>query len=268
MIDRDAAVPLYHQIYLQLRDEILNGQRPIGSSLPTEQELSDIYSVSRITARRVLTELAQQHFVERKRRLGTRVIFQSPAKPMEASIDQALDSLLAFGRRTTVSVIEVATQAPSATVASALKISMTEQVVRAGRMRSMDGEPLGYIVSYVPAALGDVITAKMLAKAPILKVLEEAGHKAVQAEQTISAMQADAVLSEALNIESRSALLRITRTTYDQQHTPFLLTFAHYRADKFTIRLDCQHPGAASAAPASGAELAVPHFCPGGPADG
>ncbi|MFT3968081.1 MAG: GntR family transcriptional regulator [Sphingobium sp.] len=235
---------MYHQIYLQLRDEILSGQRPLGSALPTEQELSDIYSVSRITARRVLSELAQQHFVERKRRLGTRVIFQSPAKPMEANIDQAVDSLLAFGRRTTVNVIEVATEIPSATVASALKVGPDEQVVRAVRVRSMDGEPLGYIVSYVPAELHNVITSRTLARAPILKLLEEAGYKAEQAEQTISAMQADAVISQALEIEARSALLRISRTSYDRQHKPFLLTFAHYRADKFTIRLDLQHLGA------------------------
>ena len=222
----------------------------MGSVLPTEQELSSIYSVSRITARRVLTELAQQHFVERKRRLGTRVIYQSPAEPMEANIDQALDSLLAFGHRTVVTVIEVATTSPSATVASALKIALTDQVVRAVRVRSMHGEPLGYIVSYVPAALGDVITAKTLAKAPILEVLEEAGYKGEHAEQTISATHADNGISQALDIEPRSALLRITRTTFDRQHKPFLLTFAHYRADKFTIRLDLQHPGDALSATA------------------
>jgi GntR family transcriptional regulator len=233
---------LYHQIYLQLRDEILSGQRPFGSALPTEHELSEIYAVSRITARRVLTELAQQHFVERKRRLGTRVVYQSPAKPMEANIDQAVDSLLAFGRRTTVTVIEVETSTPSATVASALKISPNDKVIRAVRVRSMDGEPLGYIVSYVPADLGDVVTARTLARAPILKILEEAGYKAEQAEQTISAIEADGVISQALDIESRAALLRISRIVYDRQHKPFLLTFAHYRADKFTIKLDLQHP--------------------------
>jgi len=211
--------------------------------MPTEQELSALYAVSRITARRVLTELAQEHFVERKRRLGTRVIFRSPAKPMEANIDQAVDSLLDFGRRTTVKVNEVATESPSATVAGALQIGADEKVIRAVRTRSLDGEPLGYIISYVSAALDGIITAKSLAKAPILKILEEAGYKAEQAEQTISAMQADNVLSQALDIEARSALLRISRTTYDRAHKPFLLTFAHYRADKFTIRLDLQHQG-------------------------
>jgi GntR family transcriptional regulator len=247
VIDRAGAVPLYHQIFLQLRDEILSGQRPFGSALPTEQELSEIYGVSRITARRVLGELAQQNFVERKRRLGTRVIFESPAKPMEANIDQAVDSLLAFGRRTTAAVVEVCTEPPSASVATALQIERSNEVVRAVRVRSMDAEPLGYVVSYVPAALGKFITAKTLSRAPILKVLEDAGWKAEHAEQTISAVEADSVISQALGIEPRAALLRISRTSYDHRNKPFLLTFAHYRADKFTIRLDLQHLSSASA---------------------
>ena len=59
VIDRSAAVPLYHQIFLQLRDEILSGQRAYGVPIGTEKEISQTYSVSRITARRALAELAQ-----------------------------------------------------------------------------------------------------------------------------------------------------------------------------------------------------------------
>ena len=161
---------------------------------------------------------------------------------MEANIDQAVDSLLAFGRRTTASVVEVRTEPPSASVASALQIERGEQIVRAVRVRSMGGEPLGYIVSYVPGDLSEVITARTLSLAQILKILEDAGWKAEHAEQTISAVEADAIISQALGIEPRAALLRISRTSYDRNRKPFLLTFAHYRADKFTIRLDLQHP--------------------------
>lgn len=243
MIDRDAAVPLYHQIYLQLRDEILSGQRALGSSMPTEQELSDIYAVSRITARRVLTELAHQKFVERKRRLGTRVTFRSPAKPVEANIDLTSDSVLAFTRRTTAKILSVVTEPASPATAAALSLSPGDKVLRVVSIRSMDGEPVAYLVSYVRAELSAVLTVKTLARAPILDLLGEAGHRAVLTEQTVGAMQADATMSKALDIEARSALLRITRTSYDREMTPFLLIFAHYRADKFTIRIDPPHPG-------------------------
>ena len=244
MIDRHAALPLYHQIYLQLRDEILSGQRPFGSALPTEQELSELHDVSRITARRVLSELAQQHFVERKRRLGTRVIFKSPAKPIEANIDQAVDSLLAFGQKTTVSVVEVATDMPSPTVASALHLLPDQEVIRAVRIRHLDGEPLGYVVSYVPADLVNVISEKSLAEAPILRLLENAGYKAKHAEQTISAIEAEPRIAQALDIEPRAALLRVSRTVYGKDDRPFLLTLAHYRSDRFHVRIDLHDPEA------------------------
>ena len=237
-------MPLYHQIYLQLRDEILSGERPLGSLLPTEQELSDIYAVSRITARRVLNDLAAHHYVERKRRVGTCVTFRTPAKPIEAHIDQAVDSLLALGQGTLVNVVEVAVEVPSPTVAKALSLGAGEQVVRAVRVRCLDGEPLGYVVSYAPAHLAGVMTPDALAAAPLLRLLDEAGCHAAHAEQTIGALPADTVLADALDIEPRAALLRITRKVYDAQGQPFLLTHAHYRSDRFHIRMDLNLPAA------------------------
>lgn len=242
VIDREGAVPLYHQIYLQLRDEILSGERAYGSAMPTEQELSTHYGVSRITARRVLNDLAEQHYVERRRRVGTRVIFKSPSRPIEANIEKAFDSLLAFGEGTKVDVVSIERREASARVATSLRLEPGAPVVRTVRIRSLDGVPIGYVVSYVPAELEGEITRGKLAKAPILKVLAEAGHPACHAEQTINAMLADGEMVEALQVEPMSAILRITRTVFDDQGRPFLLTYAHYRADRFHLRLDLQAP--------------------------
>jgi GntR family transcriptional regulator len=237
-VDRDTAIPLYHQIYLQLRDEILSGQRLFGSAMPTEQDVSAMFNVSRITARRALSELAEHNFVQRKRRLGTRVTFQSPAKPLEANIDQAVDSLLAFGRSTTVKVLEIVEEEPSATIASALMVEKGGRVVRAVRLRTLDDAPLGYIISYVPARYAAALTRTALEKKPILRLLAEAGCKAAHGTQTIGAMIADQTMSQWLDTESRAALLRITRTVSDAEQRPFLLTVAHYRSDRFNICLD------------------------------
>src|SRR3546814_18559076 len=98
---------LYHQISLQRREEITSGERAFGSRLPTEQELSAQFGVSRITARRALDELAAQDFVARKRRVGTTVDFRSPSKHFQGDIAKAVESLLTFGRSTTVELSEL-----------------------------------------------------------------------------------------------------------------------------------------------------------------
>lgn len=242
VLDRHGAVPLYHQIYLSLRDEILCGQRPYGSALPTEQELSAIYDVSRITARRVLNDLANEHYVERRRRIGTRVIFKSPATPLEANLDQAVDSLMALGEGTTVNVISVEKRPATDIIANALGIAEGAEVIRAVRVRCLEGIPIGYIVSYVRGELESIISEATLPRAPLLKLLDDAGFHAERAEQTIGAMLADPSLVKALNVDPMSAILRITRTVYDKDNIPFLRTYAHYRSDRFNIRMDLHNP--------------------------
>jgi GntR family transcriptional regulator len=238
LVDRDAAMPLYHQIFLQLRDEIIAGQHPFGTVLPSEQDLSVKFGVSRITTKRVLDELARQNFVARKRRVGTTVIFHSPVKSIEANIDRALDSLLALGRGTQVRVLEVATETAPLAITNALQLPPKTDIVRAVRVRSLDGMPLGYVLSYVPGSFAPIVTRDALERLPMLEVLSEAGHRPHSGEQRIAATLADVPMAEALEIEPRSALLKISRTVYDEAGVPILLTFAHYRSDRFHVRLD------------------------------
>jgi GntR family transcriptional regulator len=231
-------MPLYHQIYLQLRDEIVSGERGFGTSMPTEQDLARLFSVSRITARRVLDDLAQQDFVARKRRVGTTVTFRSPVKSIEANIDDALDSLLKLGHGTQVRVLDVAIERAPIAVTEALALAPETEVLCAVRTRSLDGIPLGYVLSYMPAHFAGIVTRAALETSPMLELLALAGHRAAAAEQTIGAMLADTVIAKALHIEPRSALLRIRRSVQDKSGTPILLTVAHYRSDRFHIRLD------------------------------
>ncbi len=200
-VDRLHAVPLYHQIFLQLREEITSGERAFGSRMPTEQELAASFGVSRITARRALAELAETQLVARKRRVGTTVIFQSPARPIEGSIDQAIESLLTFGRSTQVKLIELDEAPARAPVSDALGVKPGTPLIRVVRVRWLDGEPLGHLISYVPADLAGHITRAGLRTTPILALIEQAGVKIGGATQTISATLADAALAAALTVE-------------------------------------------------------------------
>jgi len=64
-------IPVYVRIRTELEHMIRSGEFPPGSRLPTEAELQRQHSISRATAQRVLTELAQVGLAERYRRRGT-----------------------------------------------------------------------------------------------------------------------------------------------------------------------------------------------------
>lgn len=63
--------PLYKKIYIDLKNDILDGTFLPGSQLPTEMELAENYQVSRITSKRALTELEQAGFIFRIRGKGS-----------------------------------------------------------------------------------------------------------------------------------------------------------------------------------------------------
>lgn len=237
-IDRMQAVPLYHQIFLQLREEITSGERAFGSRLPTEQELSAQFGVSRITARRALDELAENHLVERKRRVGTHVTFRSPAKPLQGNIEQALESLLNFGRTTQVKLLEVDKVPARPPIDEALEVPADTVVLRVVRVRWLDGQPLGHFVSFIPAEVGAHMTRAKLKSTPMLTLIEEAGVRIGSANQTISATLADATLSAGLHVDIGSPILRVSRTVLDVEGRPVQHILAQFRPDRYQIRLD------------------------------
>ena len=83
-IDMQGRVPLYHQIFLTLKNRIYSGMLGPGDPVPGEQELCGEFGVSRITAKRALNELADAGLVVRERGRGTRVVPHPPAQAWDA----------------------------------------------------------------------------------------------------------------------------------------------------------------------------------------
>lgn len=233
------AVPLYHQLFLSLRMEILAGQRPAGSFLPGEIELAQQFGVSRVTARRALNELAREGLVDRKRRSGTQVTPRTITAPIEASIEQAVEALLSFGRNSTARVLSLGCEPAGAEAATLFGLNPGETIVRARRIRLLEGSPLGVVTSEVPLAVaGDALTRARLESEPILAVLSTQGWHAANATQSVSAHAADAATAAQLAIDVGAPLLRIERVVSDGHGKPFLHTVATYRADRYRLRID------------------------------
>ncbi|MFL0414424.1 GntR family transcriptional regulator [Sphingomonas sp. 179-I 2A4 NHS] len=237
-VDRLQAVPLYHQLFLQLREEIINGSRAFGSRLPPEQELAETFGVSRITARRALAELADANLVGRKRRVGTHVTYQSPVRPIEGSIEQAMESLITYGRKTQVRILDLDTVPAKMPVTEALGIAAGTPVLRVARVRLLENQPISHLVSYVPAELAGGMDRSSLRSTPMLTLLEQAGVQIGAATQIITASLADASLANLLEVEIGSPILRVSRTVSDTNRRPVQHVVAQFRPDLYQIKLD------------------------------
>jgi GntR family transcriptional regulator len=233
IVDGRLPTPLYHQIYLILRDMIRDEFYADGAALPSEQQLMRQYGVSRITAKRALDELAADGLVVRARGRGTRVRFSPPAPPIRASVEGLLENLLTMGLKTEVVLLDFDYVPAAPDVAAALECPASTVVQRAVRVRRIKGEPFSHLTTYVPEAIGRSYSRHDLASKPLLSLLERMGVEVSRADQTISAKLADGQIAPHLDVEVGSALLKITRVVRDQSGRPVEYITGLYRPDRY-----------------------------------
>ncbi|SFL90824.1 DNA-binding transcriptional regulator, LacI/PurR family [Gracilibacillus orientalis] len=65
---------LYEQVYESLKQDILSSKYKIGERIPSEKEITESFSVSRITSKKALEKLVQDGLVYRQRGKGTFVL--------------------------------------------------------------------------------------------------------------------------------------------------------------------------------------------------
>ncbi|MHB8153677.1 MAG: GntR family transcriptional regulator, partial [Bacillati bacterium] len=75
-LDRDSIVPLYRQIYEQLREGILAGTLPESTRLPPERAMADRLAVNRSTIVRAYRDLVTDGLIEQRVGSGSRVVGQ------------------------------------------------------------------------------------------------------------------------------------------------------------------------------------------------
>jgi GntR family transcriptional regulator len=236
-VDKRLPTPLYHQIYLIIRGQILDGALAEGALVPGEEDLARQFAVSRITARRALAELAAEGLVTRGRGRGTRVARREVTPPVRGGVEGLIENLMAMGLKTRVELIEFGYEPASPHVAAALRLAPGSEVQRAVRVRSLADGPFSHLTTYVPAAIGRKFGRKDLAREPLLALLERSGVVIGGAEQTISATLAGATVAPLLHTEIGAPLLRISRVVHDLADRPVEYIVGLYRPDRYQFRM-------------------------------
>lgn len=237
--------PLHGQIRTALHELITNGVYASGATLPGEQELSKRFNVSRITVKRALNDLALAGYVRRMRGRGTIVTFGAAHPVVRGSFSTLIDSLKTMGLETVVVLLDVAETPASAAIADLLALRKGAKVQRAVRLRQLEGRPFSHLVTYVPLDIARKYSREDLATTPLLTLLERAGAKATEAEQTLTAVAAPKEIADHLQITPGAPLLHITRVMRDATDRPVQVIEAHYRPDQFQyhMRLSRRHAG-------------------------
>jgi GntR family transcriptional regulator len=212
-VDRDLGAPLHHQIYLVLADGIAAGRYAAGERLPTEEQLTRLFSVSRITVRRAMASLHNAGLIERG--AGRRTVVKPLGKPIKMPMASVISNIAAYGAQTVAKVVEFGYVAAPAFLRGRLWES-DKPVQRAVRIRSQDGQPVMHLASYVPETLGSTFSAAELDRIPMFQLLARAGAHISAGEQIVSAMLADPVVARRLAVKVGAPLIDLRTMMRDQ----------------------------------------------------
>lgn len=224
---------LYRDIAEQIKHDIFSHKYPVGSMLPTENELEQLFGVSKITVRKAIEILAQEELVEKKSGKGTTVLSDRPYNKLSKTA--SFSQILAHShRKIEKRVLEfgVAETRPG----SVERAAFGPVAVRYVRLYILDGKPYILFTHHLPSSLGDV-DSEELAQDSLYRVLNQHGFEIARFEDDFSAVELDEKGREALQTDARIAIKRV-RSSRDRDGRIVEYSEAIYNTDYHPYQIE------------------------------
>lgn len=210
-LDGQNAKPLYMQLLHELQKDIVLGKYPTNSRLPSEQELSEEYQVSRVTVRAALKELTEMGLVVRKQGKGTFVM------PQKLSRDLSLATSFSAACRSMGKV-------PGAKLLSAEMIDASQadretlamedgaKVISLRRLRYADGVPISVEEDHFPVKYSFLLNED-LEDTSLMELLEKKYHITFyNVHRTVELAYAPHPIAQLLNCKAKTPMFYIVST--------------------------------------------------------
>jgi GntR family transcriptional regulator len=224
-------LPLYAQTEDALVARISSGELPIGTQLPSEEELIREFGISRTTIRTTIQNLIRRGLVEIRRGRGTFV--SSPRMVQELTeLTGFVEDMRVLGRIPSAKVLAKSVIPATPQVAENLAIPVAALVVQITRVRLSDGVALSLDETYLPEDIGRKVMTANLAEEPIFTLLEERYNTPlIEADYVLEATAADLPVAKALEVPVGSPIFLMERTSYTTGHRAVDYERLHYRGD-------------------------------------
>jgi DNA-binding GntR family transcriptional regulator len=233
--------PHFADIARDLTEGIASGRFPVGSYLPTELELRDLYQTSRHTVRAALHELQQLGFVSRRKNAGTRVESVQPRNDFRPSL-ASVDDLVQFGSEHLRLVQSTEEVAASVRLAKTLRCAQGTHWLRISSLR-IDGDkespPVGWTDVYIDPAYTEVAEAAKQHPDTLISSLIEAryGRCIAEIQQDVKAVIVSDEMAKRLSMKAGTAALEIVRRYLDASGATFEVSVSVHPAERFSVSM-------------------------------
>lgn len=232
-VDPHSPVPLYHQIYLDLRQMIQQEILSPGAMLPPEIDICQAYNVGRQTVRQAIAHLVDEDLVERFAGRGTFV--RSTHDLKQFFLDRSFSQLMReMGKEPKSKVISVELATVNTEKIPAFMKRKGADCLILERLRIGDDEPICHQISTILLDQCPGLEQEDFNQASLYEVLARRFHILInRIDHVVRAVAADDYRANLLGVPKDTPLLFVGTTAYSDNGQAIEYSTAYYRADYY-----------------------------------
>lgn len=234
-------IPLYQQIYDDIKRSIDEGLYAVGDKIPTETELAETYSVSRITVRRAIEDLSSAGFLVKRRGLGTFVCApRMRRKLLQGGLPESFtDICKQNGRVPGAKLLSREIVLPRSDEKEFFGLGEGELVLHIQRLRTADDQPIFEENMVVPYACNVELATMDLSGGSIYQVMGDLyGRRPEEnARVLVEAVSASSTRAMRLQVSAGEPMLYITTYALDQDKKPVYIGRQFFIGSRYMLDL-------------------------------
>lgn len=222
-------------MYLQIADkyakDIEKKVYVCGDIIPSENQISKEYEVSRTTARLALIELENMGYVDRKRGKGTQVI--------KGKLDEQLKEITSFTDEMKQNGVEMITSfcdikmiLPTQSIGGLLGSDSDGNIFKMERIRMAQNKPVVYSITYLNIE-GLSMDIKDYEDSLYRYLKTEMNIIITKAEDQLEAVLADQILAKYLAVKTGSPIFMRKRKGYSQYNMLVEYSVSYYPGERY-----------------------------------
>lgn len=238
-LEINSFIPLYQQLYDNIRKQISAGIYKPGEKIPSEGDLCKEFNVSRITVRNALDELVKEDILFKKRGKGTYVTIPERIEATCAG-NSFTNSCHRINAKPSTKIISTSVEKANKYASEALNIKQEDKVICIKRLRLIDDVPVIFEVDYFRIDYMFLLKEELEDKSLMEVISKNISTPPKRVEDIFEVKYSNKEYSNYLKCASNMPLLKVRQLVYTENNDVLYYNEQHIRSDKYKYAVSAQ----------------------------
>lgn len=232
MIDKQSGIPIYIQIQNDIKRKIEEGYWQVGTAIPAERQLAEMFNVSRMTVRQAIQGLVDDGVLQRRVGAGTFISERKLTERLEA-VTSFTNLMIQEGKTPSTRVVAFGIKPASLQETEALQLPPNSNVMKVERVRYGDKVPILYETVAIPEIVAEQLTREDIMNSLYEAIVTKLGQSIGEAEQVMEAALISEKIAPYLEVKIGTPVMKLRQITKLSDGRPFEFTRSQYVGSRF-----------------------------------